>query len=247
MWIRSNWYINTQGYTCSLSTNHYPNSEHVTHQRRFQWILENSHSKTSSLKTWILTYTQKLKTCLKLVFFLQTGRVMHVVTVTGPLHSTRSHTRLPICLQEELQSRNKLNQNDQWYIVGIWKPKHHINSNSGPIGCIWHSSQKAMTNLIKICAIWKYLYITGMYYTCTNALLHPLQLCKCHPVWTTKIHSRKIPNHPEHVCQPILNRNKFSSSSMALKELHWLPIEQRIWYKILTSTFKCITGTALKY
>ena len=44
----------------------------------------------------------------------------------------------------------------------------------------------------------------------------------------------------------ILNRSKFSSSSLALKELHWLPIEQRIKYKILTSTFKCITGTSLK-
>ena len=45
----------------------------------------------------------------------------------------------------------------------------------------------------------------------------------------------------------ILNRKKHSSLSLSLNELHWLPIEQRIKYKILTSTFKCITGTALKY
>ena len=45
----------------------------------------------------------------------------------------------------------------------------------------------------------------------------------------------------------ILNRNKYSNSLLALQELNWLSIEQRIKCKILTSTFKCITGTALKY
>ena len=45
----------------------------------------------------------------------------------------------------------------------------------------------------------------------------------------------------------VLHRNKYSGSSLVLKELHWLLIEQRIKYKILTSTFKYITGTAPKY
>ena len=47
----------------------------------------------------------------------------------------------------------------------------------------------------------KVSHSTNMYYTHTNALHHPSQLCKCHPVWTAEIHSRKIPNHSEHVCQ----------------------------------------------
>ena len=97
-------------------------------------------------KTWMGTYTQKQETYLELVLSLQTGRAMHVVTVIGWLHSTRSHTRLPICLQEELQYGNKLNQNDQWYIVGIWKPKHHSKNNSGSISCIWHSRSWCLTN-----------------------------------------------------------------------------------------------------
>ena len=33
----------------------------------------------------------------------------------------------------------------------------------------------------------------------------------------------------------------------ALKTLHWLPIQQRIEYKILTTIFKCIKGTAPQY
>ena len=45
----------------------------------------------------------------------------------------------------------------------------------------------------------------------------------------------------------ILNKNRYSSSSWALKKLHWLPIQQKIEYKILMTTFKCITGMAPKY
>ena len=48
---------------------------------------KNSHSKTSSLKTCTRTYTKKLQTCLKLLLSLKTGRVVHVVTVTGLLHA----------------------------------------------------------------------------------------------------------------------------------------------------------------
>ena len=88
-------------------------------------------------------------------------------------------------------------------------------------------------------AIWKY--------TCTNALHHPSGLCKCHPVWTAKIPSRKI--KPSRTC--VQNSSQTGAStkglSLALKKLHWLPIEQRTECKILTSTFKCITGTAPKY
>ena len=45
----------------------------------------------------------------------------------------------------------------------------------------------------------------------------------------------------------VLNKNRYSSSSWALKKLHWLPIQQRIEHKILMTTFKCITGIAPKY
>ena len=102
--------------------------------------------------------------------------------------------------------------------------------------------KKTMTNLIKICAIEKYLtvqtftmlvlrlYITNLNYA--NTIL-------CGLPKSTLGKYQTIQN----MCQIHLNRNKYSSSSLALRELHWLPIEQRIKYKILTSTLKCITGT----
>ncbi|PIK60274.1 putative RNA-directed DNA polymerase from mobile element jockey-like [Apostichopus japonicus] len=38
----------------------------------------------------------------------------------------------------------------------------------------------------------------------------------------------------------VLKRGKEDSASEALKELHWLPIRQRILHKILTLVFKCV-------
>ena len=45
----------------------------------------------------------------------------------------------------------------------------------------------------------------------------------------------------------VLGRSKYSSSTEALKCLHWLPIQWRITYKIGLLTFKCINKVASRY
>ena len=45
----------------------------------------------------------------------------------------------------------------------------------------------------------------------------------------------------------VLGRSKYSSSTDALKCLHWLPIQWRITYKIGLLTFKCINKAAPRY
>ena len=45
----------------------------------------------------------------------------------------------------------------------------------------------------------------------------------------------------------VLGRSKYSSSTEALKCLHWLPIQWRITYKIGLLTFKCINKVAPRY
>ena len=52
----------------------------------------------------------------------------------------------------------------------------------------------------------------------------------------------------QNICTKLaLNKSKYSSSTKALKTLHWLPIQQQIQYKILTLIFKCIHNTAPVY
>ena len=43
------------------------------------------------------------------------------------------------------------------------------------------------------------------------------------------------------------NKQKYNSATNCLKELHWLPIEQRIQHKILLITHKALSGQAPKY
>ena len=88
--------------------------------------------------------------------------------------------------------------------------------------------KKAMTNLIKIHAIWKYLTVQ----VCTTLIL---MFCITHLNYANAI-LYGLPKSTlgkyqtiQNMCDRlILNRNKYSSSALALKELHWLPIEQKI-------------------
>ena len=45
----------------------------------------------------------------------------------------------------------------------------------------------------------------------------------------------------------VLHRDKYSSSTEALIILHWLPIKERIDYKVLCLIYKCINGMAPEY
>lgn len=45
----------------------------------------------------------------------------------------------------------------------------------------------------------------------------------------------------------ILHKKKFDSASSCLRELHWLPIESMILFRLLCMSFKCVHGLAPKY
>eukprot|EP00918_Siedleckia_nematoides_P064388 GHVU01140014.1.p1 GENE.GHVU01140014.1~~GHVU01140014.1.p1 ORF type:complete len:117 (-),score=6.33 GHVU01140014.1:616-966(-) len=45
----------------------------------------------------------------------------------------------------------------------------------------------------------------------------------------------------------IKGKRKFERITSILKELHWLPLEQRINYKVLVLTYKCLNGLAPSY
>ena len=45
----------------------------------------------------------------------------------------------------------------------------------------------------------------------------------------------------------VLNKHKYESATDCLRELHWLPIEQRTQHKILLITHKVLSGQAPKY
>ena len=107
--------------------------------------------------------------------------------------------------------------------------------------------QKAMANFIKIKSICRYITkeacTTLVIMLCmshldySNALLYGL------PKKTIKRYQVIQNMH----AKLVLGRSKYSSSTEALKCLHWLPIQWRITYKIGLLTFKCINKAAPRY
>ena len=45
----------------------------------------------------------------------------------------------------------------------------------------------------------------------------------------------------------ILGRNKYDSSTLARHQLHWLPVEEKIKFKMLTLVYKCLNNQAPLY
>ena len=104
-----------------------------------------------------------------------------------------------------------------------------------------------MTNFIKTKSICKYIIreacITFVLILCishldySNALFYGLQnkIIKKYQVI-------------QNICAKLLlGRSKYSSSTQALKCLHWLLIQQRFTYKIGLCKFKCINKSVPKY
>ena len=115
---------------------------------------------------------------------------------------------------------------------------------------IKEKTKKAMANIIKIHAIQKYL-------TVQSCITLVLMLCITHHEYANAMlyglpssTLRKYQTIQNTCTKLVLNKNRYSSSSWTLKKLkklHWLPIQQRIEHKILTTTFECITGIAPNY
>ena len=108
-------------------------------------------------------------------------------------------------------------------------------------------AKKAMANIIKFCAIHKYL-------TAESSTMLVLMLCITHLNYANAIlYGLPSPTLSKYqtihnICAKlVVNKERYLSSSWALKKLHWFPMQQRIEYKILTTTFKCITDTVPKY
>ena len=72
-------------------------------------------------------------------------------------------------------------------------------------------------------------HYNGVLYGSQNVVLQPLQI--------TQNRCTKM----------ILFKDKYSSSTDASYNLHWLPIKDRILYKILCLAFKCVYGLGPSY
>ena len=50
----------------------------------------------------------------------------------------------------------------------------------------------------------------------------------------------KLQRLQNYATKTILGRNKYDSSTLARHQLHWLPVVERIKFKLLTLVYKCL-------
>ncbi len=80
--------------------------------------------------------------------------------------------------------------------------------------------------------------------------LHQTATCFCNPFpipYTTKNLIKKLQAIQNTAVHLVTNSYKYDHITPIFKDLHWLPVQQRINLKILLFTFKCLHGQAPKY
>ena len=75
---------------------------------------------------------------------------------------------------------------------------------------------------------------------CVSLILSKLDYCNCLFYGMTKENFHKLQLVQNHAARLVKKVDKRSSAKSILKELHWLPVEQRVEYKIALIVFKCL-------
>ena len=113
-----------------------------------------------------------------------------------------------------------------------------------------HTTKKCQTTIIN------YLHIGNIHHLLTDSACETLLLSLCvshldyanEPLYglpaTTIDKFQRIQNMHAHL---VFRRSKRSSITQCFKDLHWPPICQRIEFKILTFTYKCLNKQAPEY
>jgi len=105
----------------------------------------------------------------------------------------------------------------------------------------------AVWNIRKICKIRKFLDLSTAKLLASALVLSHLDYANsilCGLPDTAIGQLQRVQNWAAKV---VLQRSKYESSMDALQTLHWLPVRQRIDFKILCMVYKCLNSTAPEY
>lgn len=114
---------------------------------------------------------------------------------------------------------------------------HHITSKC----------QIAAINIYRIKAIRKYLTRESCSALIQSLVLSHLDYCSSLFYGISCVNIRKMQRIQNWGAKLVLQRGRYDSSSRALYELNWLPVQQKIEFRILTLVYKCLTNQAPQY
>ena len=107
--------------------------------------------------------------------------------------------------------------------------------------------QSAMINFLKIRRIRHLLNTDTTASLCLSLCISHLDYCNAVLYNIPKVTLDKL-QHIQNMCAClVLRKSKRDSISECLKQLHWLPVKQRVHFKILVLTYKCLHGQGPAY
>ena len=108
--------------------------------------------------------------------------------------------------------------------------KHHITTKCS----------NAMTSIFKIKNIRKYLTQSVTKILVLSTVVSHLDYCNLILAGLPNSEISRMQRVQNITAKLVLGKSKFHSSSECLQELHWLPINKQIQFKVLTQVFKCL-------
>ena len=105
----------------------------------------------------------------------------------------------------------------------------------------------AMFNLLKIKNIWLMLNMEACKTLVQGLVISHLDYSNAILVGLPDNIIKKLQRVQNITAKIILNRDRRSSVTQCLKQLHWLPVRERIRHKTLTLLHKCLIGNAPMY
>ena len=142
-----------------------------------------------------------------------------------------------INVNEEMVRRSHISRYLWAYLDSALNFKEHIK-----IKC-----KVAMWNLLQIKATGKFLTKKQSSKAVIALVMSQLGYANSILVGLPKVSIDQLQRVQNIAAKIVLGRSKYESSSKCLEELHWLPIQYRITFKVVTLVFRCIHGLAPSY
>ena len=131
---------------------------------------------------------------------------------------------------------------DKLKYLGVW-----LDKNLSLEDHIQFKIKTAASSIRNIIAIRDYINTETAKLLATSLVLSHLDFANCVLIGLPDKCIKRLQRIQNWAAKAVLRRSKFDSSSDALQTLHWLPIRERIDFKVLCLVHKCLHDSAPKY
>ena len=122
-----------------------------------------------------------------------------------------------------------------------------LNSTLSMENFISQTTKSCCYQLHRISSVWKFLSTEATVKLVTSLILSRLDYCNSLLSGLPAFSVQSLCRIQNCAARLILKKRKTDHITPLFQFLHWLPVKQRIQYKINTLCYKCITGTAPFY